>query len=191
MKQTHYNRGDFLNWYLDAFLLVPDPKKWNEELWRENPPRFYRFLRMYALAQGLGLECPLHEVAAGKFIRGPLSTYRNAWDKLVNLSGFPLPLAEFSNLCPGVAFSKLFQFRVAFERVLKFNSGVYECGGTFKCVYLATERMLRQLKPQTIPLDETLCEFIAPHNPQLSKALLVEKYGFPDVDVEGIDANWA
>ena len=48
MKETYYTREDFLEWYLDAVLLVPDTNTWNEELWRENPPRFYRFLRLYA-----------------------------------------------------------------------------------------------------------------------------------------------
>jgi hypothetical protein len=199
MKETYYTREDFLNWYLDALLLVSDLKKWNEELWRENPPRFYRFLRLYALGQGLGLDCPLRDVGDGKFLKPPFGNYQSACDKISAV--FPVTGLDGSSIQFHAedmwvieaqwVFSKFFTFRLALQRVLKFNSGMLECGsGGFKFTYFATEKLARGLQPQAKQVDEILCEFLAPHNPRLSEQVLVEEYGFPVVSLRHIDDDW-
>lgn len=196
MKETYYTREDFLNWYLDALQLVPDQEKWNEELWRENPPRFYRFLRLYALAQGLGIECPLRDVAEGKFIKMPLGNYQSACAKIWSLyAGCDTPVklhAEDMGLFKAeFAFSQFLGLRVALEKVLRFNSGMLECGtGVTMYTFLGIDRMTTELAPHAKPIDEILCEFLAPHNPRLNEEFLLKEFGFPVVSIPDFDSDW-
>ncbi|MDJ1504040.1 hypothetical protein [Xanthocytophaga agilis] len=197
-----FRREDILKQYLDLQGLSPDVYDWSIEYFSDNPPRLYRYKQLEALFQAFGIDPKyIQSFNAGEFIKArPVADY-SEW--LTDIEAYSLPIGlerdrDFNRDTVNHnklihIFAYLFKYRMVLERTLQYNSGWLEGYGATWVRYMIdkTEGFLNEENRAYVKyLDNLLCVAIDPYQQQYKKYELIEKYGYPDVDLRDIDADY-
>lgn len=166
-------------------------KNWDNETLKNNPPRYLRFQQISAMMKFLGFNCTPKEF---KFI--PLNEiviYNNEdifIDILNNMRNPIEKIDKFKTIGDVIAtFWYLYEFRKNIHNSFKSNLISEGIGN-----YSIGENMIEYLK-QTLTmridwLDDILFFIIDPRKQLFNLELLIEKYNYPNVNIDEIDADW-
>ncbi|MDJ1468675.1 hypothetical protein QNI19_26205 [Cytophagaceae bacterium DM2B3-1] len=194
-------RENLLEQYLDLRGFSPEPHSWSEKNFRNNPPRLYRYKQLDSLFQAFGIDLKyMQSFEEGEFIKARPVTDYTEWFSDIEAYGLQTGLERDRDFNRDTVnhdkliriFAYLFKYRMVLERTLQYNSGWLEAGATWARYMIdKTEGFLNEENRAYIKyLDNLLCFAIDPYQQQYKKYELIEKYGYPDVDLSDIDADY-
>ncbi|MGI4869961.1 MAG: hypothetical protein ACRYFX_02150 [Janthinobacterium lividum] len=185
---------DFIDAYLDLKAMSPEVRLWSEKGFISNPPRLYRFQRLVALAQALGLPTSFDKLETGEFLaERPLELYSpllsEADEYLHTAFGFK-PRSSRSDL--SLLCQQLLRFLEQLRQITRFNSGWLEASsrGALYSIKL-TEVVIDSLGQEPVAhLRGVLAHLLDPYARQFTQSELVRRFGFPVVDLLDVDIDW-
>jgi len=204
---TSYMAKDFIDIYLEFVNLVPNLSEWNEEAISFNPPRLYRFQQLKSLMKAFEIgEDLLKDFKRGKFLRNRnMFEYKlidNDVEKYIDSTESQRrkerqkQQLEEDKIKAGISllftFTKFLEVIERADQLLKINSGVMEAG-TLMGGYTVNKvwDLAHSIDKEKLDeVKELLCSMIDSEQKSFSRKILIEKYNFPDVDLEDIDMEW-
>ena len=163
---------------------------WEEELLKDNPPRYLRFRQIKAILKYIG-----YNDTPRWFLFDPVGDLSEdlQFELIEKLNLIPKPVKGLERFLEIGDVQATFLYLYKFRRHLhnSFNVLILSEGlGN----YSIGENILRYLKyelPKEIAwVDEMLFLMVDPARNLLDIPLLVEKYDYPDVDLYEIDGDW-
>ena len=94
-------------------------------------------------------------------------------------------------ISPSFIFNMLLKTRLLTHRFSSLRNGVMVASGHFLTPVLVLEHIENKLKDEQVALDNALVFLLNPETILFEYSELVEKYGFPDVDIDEIDDDYA
>jgi hypothetical protein len=175
--------------FLELRSLTPKLADWTDERLSDNPPRLFRLRRLMALFRAFGLPWDPLSFTEGKFIRPEQPRYAALLGKLAGemsegsrrrVEGHHLP--KF--------FEILYEYRERVENVLSFSSGVLEASGLYLHAHNKAGKVNQVIRGNLPLIEDSLAELISPEGAEFRVEQLIQDYGYPDVDLFEIDADW-
>jgi hypothetical protein len=184
---------DLLHGYFELLGLEPSKKSWSEAKLKDNPPRFYRIKMLKALFKAFEAG-DIKKLEKGAFVmKRDLKDYDGLIERIV---ADPVSKDTFRKECPinlrdiAWAFQRLFRYRSILDNALRFNQGVLTASGIYAFAAKKAEWMNRIIHENIPAIDDILCAIISPSNKAFSENEMIERFGYPDIDLSAIDDDW-
>lgn len=182
---------NLLRGFLELRRLAPDVADWSEDRFSENPPRLFRLRQLVALFRAFELAWNPSLFVEGKFIQPASPRYA----ALLDMMDSTMPEARKHGLgaqhhqLPD-CFEILLRYRERVEGILSFSSGVLEASGLYLYAHWKVGELNRIIQENVAIIEDLLVAFISPEAKEFSVDQLTRDYGYPDVDLFEIDADW-
>lgn len=181
-----------LHKYLDLLSYSPDVAGWTEAAFEPNPPRFHRLKRLQSLFAAFGLAWDIPAFREGQFIDGS-ARYDPVRERAIAES--PRGRADLSRQSHEQYlrdfFEDLLGYRERIDRVLNYHSGVYAASGYYAYACALVNEANASLRQAVEPIEDLLAACISPTWQTFPRAQLIRDFGYSDVDLFDIDADWA
>lgn len=175
--------------FLELRNLSPDLSDWTEKRLSDNPPRIFRLRQLAAMFNAFDLPWNPQLFIEGGFISPEQKRYADALSKLAEeMPEMSRKLAESDQL-PDF-FRILFDYRSRVDDVLYFPGGVLEASGLYLHAYSKAGELNKIIHDNVNIIDDALVALISPEAATFTVENLVQDYGYPDVDLSEIDADW-
>lgn len=127
----------------------------------------------------------------GKFIGPDLKAYEVWIEEALQKGHFPEHHRE-QFLARGIQgyFKTLLNYRMQVANALSYPSTFLEASGWWAYALDQIVEFNRVIESNLSNIDETLTFLISPTNETFTVELLAAEYGYPDVDLREIDADW-
>jgi hypothetical protein len=188
-----YTAREVIYAYLGLKHLCPNPKDWKISKLSGNPPRLYRLQQLNRLCDAFSVG-PSTEFAKGRFVRlHLLADYREVLDLaarelVTNKVGLSEELFEHDGV--EYLFKELLDYRTNLDSALRFSSGVLEASGLYYFAHHRIKRLNTKICDNVDIVEDVLELILSPIREKFSAQELIAEYGFPDVDLSNIDADW-
>lgn len=200
IKETEYTAYDFLSKYYEFKGLVPNNDEWSVESLSDNPPRLYRFLELQSLMKAFNLGDNLIKDFAHQGFLTKRSTadfkpiIKDIEDYAMNdeLEKSLKQFKSYRKYQGDMVYNYFFRFSEAMRNMLNFNSGVLEAGLVESRYFIRkTQHVLNTIDISKLKeIEDLIVLIIDPKKQTFTKGELVNKYEFPDVDLQSIDSDW-
>lgn len=208
LSEKNYTTKDFLDIYLEFVDLVPNQSDWNEEAISSNPPRLYRLQQLKSLMQVFDIgEDLLKDFKEGEFLNKKDSLDFSLLYQDVEIyikdnhseEGKEYLRKELnrdkntkSAFLKTLPFKKFLEILERVNYILQINSGVLAAGRLLALYSITRASELANSidKEKVNNLKTIVCSMIDPEQKSFSRKILIEKYNFPNVDLEEIDMEW-
>ena len=181
--------------YLELKELIKNIENWKEEKIKDNPPRYFRLLRLNACLKALGIQFESwKEFEKGYFKADDSSKIDRI--KLFNLMSSLTKngISQFSILADEMDYNYYMYMALSMRRnIYQFNAlqnTVLTASENYVVPLLVTDAILDDLNKYSKTLDELLIQILNPKNVSFSFKEMIEKFDFPDIDLEKIDLDW-
>lgn len=202
VRQTTLTAQDFLVQFSEFKRMLPDPSTWDADYLARDEPVLYRLKQLEALLRAFGLGSNLRaDIQCSGFFAHrtpddflPLltniekyameNTYeRKQWEREAGRVEHGL----------GMLFQILLRFSHEVRSLLAFNSGWYEVSSiTARYSIDKTQKFLEAIDLQGLhEVEALLCKILDPRDRTFTRAELIANFGYPDVDLLDIDAEYA
>lgn len=205
LTEKNYTAKDFLEIYLEFLGLVPKQSEWNEEVIFSIPPRLYRFRQLKSLMKAFEIgEDLLIDFKEGGFLSRrenlDLSLLFEDMEKYVqsNIANEEqeksilfLKNDAKSSIKIRFLFKHFFKIIEETNKFININDGIISSmpiGIYFTSKTNALIHSIDNTKFEELKI--LLCSMIDSEHKTFSRKILIEKYNFPDVDLEEIDMEW-
>ena len=203
---TNLNTAHLLEKVLEFIAMTPDEKDWDVAKLKTNKPRQVRLQRIEAMLDAFGLKerkskgffgttassrTSIQSLLSGDFISNlddaTLATIDNYVTKQLNDPFFD---SKISSDEMQFIYQYLIKYKKQIYTLQAFNSGWLEASGKLGQYSIGlTNTITSNLKGKTEELDYLLNLIINPNGYSFSEQELIEKYGYPDVDLLDIDID--
>ena len=154
-----------------------------------NPPRLIRHQRIQALLHALDINADFKSFVDGSFVlQRDLEDYNPVVEEIVHISG-SCRRFQFKHEIT-IVFKELLAFRRKIYACEKNWGGIIESGRVLGNLITLTEPTIDALRISAEPVDRVLALIIDPKLKELDDELLVKEYGYLDVDLATVDAEW-
>ena len=196
-KNTLITELDLVDKICDFIDHVPERNEWNENSLLSNPPRLIRYKRIKVLIKAyLGEDIKLHDFIDGNFIKEyqndkykALRLHVKDYNKLNNR--LYDTVNEFQLRDVQRLFYSLLDYRLKINIALCHNSGWLVASGNLIQHALSIESKINKtIRNSFGELNQALSLVINPTGLKFTEAELIEKYGYPNEDLDEIDFNW-
>lgn len=179
-----------LHTFLEMRMLSPRVEEWTEAHQSRNPPRLIRLRRLQAMFRAFGIAWNPRAFEEGDFIDPADPRYaailRRYEPRRIPgiMGGFLIPehLAR--------SFAILLEFRVRVHRVLDHPERIFASDGPILHALELMTTLATDLRASVRPVDDALAELISPEGAAFELDVMRVEYGYPDVDLCVIDAEW-
>ena len=182
---------DLMIRFLELRLMTPNYDDWTEELLSDNPPRLIRLRQLVAMFQAFVIPWGPRSFVHGMFIQPDTHRYDSLLSKL------SAELLEGITDCDWTDhtrvqrfFEVLFDYRIRVESVLSYSGNILTASGLFKLALDKICELSRIIENNIVNIDDIMAAMISPEMTTFSIEQMVRDYGYPDVDVYEIDADW-
>ena len=181
-----------LHGFLRLRRLTPEMGEWSEERLSLNPPRLYRLRQLIALFRAFEIAWDPSSFVEGRFIQPANPRYmalveRMYWAMSQTTRGHLGAANHELRDC----FEILLGYRGRLEDVLSFSSGILEASGLYLYAHRKVGELNKIIQDNVALIDDILVAFISPEAKVFPIDQLVRDYGYPDVDLFEIDAEWS
>jgi hypothetical protein len=184
-----------LDVFLDLYTYNNDIKSWSFESFKTNPPRYHRLQILQALMRALSISCSYIEFSQGNFIT---SVQVEKWTAFKESIANQLPQDKIYRparkpLTPnklGILFSTLMRYRLNANKLVSSNNGILTISDDFRIYFDIMNTMNEKLSDELVKVDLILLFCINPTGISYTKDELISKFGYPEVDLKGIDIEW-
>lgn len=177
-----------LHKYLDLLSHTSDVAEWTEAAFEPNPPRFYRLKRLQALFAAFGIAWDIAAFREGRFIDGS-ARYDPVLERARADSTYGRERAGSSHTLRSF-FRTLLSYRERVDALLEHHSGVYSASGIFLYACEKVRAANEQIQQAVEPIEDLLAACISPTWQTFSRDQLIREFGYSDVDLFDIDADW-
>lgn len=188
-KSEGLSAHSLLDQFLELRGLSPDFDDWTEERFASNPPRLYRLRQLVALFRAFGLPWNPRGFTEGEFIQPDNPRYAGLWERLQT----QLPTHRLERAGPHQFphfFGILYRHRELLDRALSARSEWLEASGLYAFALRMCDSLNDVIRKNLHTLDEMLAVLINPEGIAFTREALIREYGYPDVDLFSIDADW-
>jgi len=202
MDETQIGSGDLLLGFLELWAYCPDLSDWTEERLGNNPPRLIRLRRLLSLFRAFGVPWGPETFIQGRFIDPGDARYNPLLARLAaerpqgaGRGVEPLDIRlwqspeHLRHQLPRF-FEILFGYRKRVADLLAFSSGLFEASGLYWQAHSMASDLNAVIATHVGVIDDILATVISPERAHYSMDQLVRDYGYPDVDLSEIDADW-
>ena len=194
---SSFDAGAVLNAYYELRSYAGDStEKWSERVFRENPPRLYRYQRLQALLRAFDLPLAVPELENGTFLVGRAShSYQFMKDELTLLhqqGALASAPGSPSGFHYRIIYQTLFQLLHEQYKLQTFNNSWLEAGSAeAQYVILMAHRFINSYDHSSLAtIRQTVCRLLDPGERQFSRQQLIARFDFPDVDLDEVDFEW-
>jgi hypothetical protein len=177
---------DLLAFAREFQAMVPDEKEWTADALKENPPRYYRLLRIQALLRALDLPPEPVAFVTGAFIsKRPASAYDSFVERarsFLEERGDPSTSRgarrERGHFDVQWCFQYVYRFSKRVREVLTFNDGWIEAGSDFAQFMIRFTRSCipAELKASAERADELLASIVDPEGRSIPESRLITEF---------------
>jgi hypothetical protein len=187
-----------VKYHLELNGLMPSEMDWPIELFKDNPPRYIRLKRFYALKKALGLE----NVSMNQFLGGEFITedHYKVWDKIYFIvrKEFNIPIEDYLSIhaiIPDLSslpflFQYLFEFKKRHHQLMDTGRGVLMASNFYLTPLLIFKEITPKLQTDMHLIDEILDLLTNPNQIQHSEEELNTLFDYPLDDLDEIDLDW-
>jgi len=199
IKQTVVTAYDFLNKYFEFKGMVPNCKEWNPTSLAYNEPRYYRFMELLSLLKAFGIGTDLLQDFTNRgFLKNrkpeELEPIYADIEKYANETRhekkrYKSERVSIRELGIEMIFQEFMRFIEVIRSTLRFNSGWLEAGFiSSRYIINKTEKLLKTFDVEKLKeMENLICKVIAPFEKSFTIGELINKYEYPDVDLQAID----
>ena len=181
--------------FLDLYTYEKEIKSWSFDSFKRNPPRYYRLQIVQALMKALGITCTYVEFSQGKFIS---NVQVDKWTVFKESITAQLPQEKIYRparrpLTPnklGILFSTLMRYRLNAKKLVSSNNGILTISEDFRIYFDIMNTMNEKLTAELTKIDLILLFCINPTGISYTQDELISKFGYPEVDLKGMDMEW-
>jgi hypothetical protein len=181
---------DLLHRFLELRGYTPDLDRWSEECFNDNPPRLYRLRQLKAIFRAFEIPWDPAAFMEGKFFLRDSVRYapvlERAAAELPETMAGPFGTVHQLPKC----FEILLEYREKVERALAYSSGFQVAAGLYAFAVRKTRQLNRVIRDNLSVVDDVLTACISPEAMTFTIDELARSYGYPDVDLHEIDADW-
>ncbi len=188
---------DLLECFFSLRCWAPEMERWTAEGLADSHPAFFRLLQLKALFAAFGIAWDPKGFLFGSFIWEEDSKKYDVPLKAM-LAAAPArsrkhldgqSLGEHQRQLSG-CFRILFEYRDRLGSPLGITDGVLEMSGMYCYAYMKAEEMNVVIRKKRAEVDRLLAGLISPEGKSFSVARLIREFGYPDVDVMGLEWDW-
>jgi hypothetical protein len=182
---------DLLRLFLELRRLQPDMRQWSEVGLTGDPPLDYRSEQLFVLFRAFGIDGGPDSFTEGKFIALQSPRY----DSLIARLATEMPSAvehglEDARFDLRWMFAWLLEYRERVEATLSFPAGLLAASGLGFIAYQKAVELTRVIQANVASIDDILIAVISPEGKTHAVDQLARDYGYPDVNLSAIDAEW-
>lgn len=190
--------NQLVKYHLEINSLMPSEMDWPLDLFKENPPRYIRLKRLYALKKALQLD----EVCMQQFLQGEFITneHYKVWEAVYEIvkEKFNIQIEDYlsiNTINPDIKslsflFHILFDFKKNHFKLLNTGSGVLTASDFYLTPMLILKNVAPKLQTDIHLIDEILDLIINPTRIAYSEKELNALFDYPLDDLAEIDMDW-
>ena len=197
MKQTKSLEAELLQLYLELYTMTPNQKNWSNETFKDNPPRLYRYQNMCAIAKALKIHTiyfsgeKWHPDFIGK-------SQMRRWFDIESLAknNFNCRLDYIKSTDK----LNILTLRDMFDNLIEVAINYYNNIIKKECILLASgynyvnleilQNIAKKNKDYIKEVKEVLHLLINPNCITCPKSILIDEFGYKDIDFEELDFEW-
>lgn len=161
-------------------------KQWDEENFKNNKPRLYRYRQLKALFEAYDIPFDIKKFRKGRFINSKDKRY-NPFIKDIGIQ----IRRNYQGESLAKAWVQLFDYYASLQKSLCYTDGVILSSGAYSFVYRKIKINNKKIRENLTEIENILATFISPTNKSFSLKELSKKYHYPIVDLDEIDMeNW-
>jgi len=202
IEQTYLTSKDFLNKYFEFKGMVPDVDDWNLKKLKYNEPRYYRLKELNSLMKAFELGGDLlNDLKNKEFLKNREESVfepiyqdieKYASDSKIEKDRFGEEEKQrMRKQGISMIFQEFMRFIEEIRKTLGFNSCWLESGSiSSRYIINKTSRLLKTVDQTELKkIEELICKVIDPYDKRISLSELIDKFGYPDVDLQAIDMD--
>jgi hypothetical protein len=187
----------FLKDYLELKVLEKDTDKWTIDKLKSNPPRYFRLKRILSCMSALGIKFDNWiDFEKGYFHNN--QKIKLEAEKILKFMSQLLrdKTCQFSISSDKFEIDNAYYFYMALtlrRTIYQFNTlrdTVISTSENYILPLLVIDDMLKDLKTYTKTFDRLLIDFLNPRKITIAKKEMIEKFEFPNIDLDEIDLDW-
>ena len=190
-----YTSKQLLKLAVELRNLEPDLDRWNDETFRENPPRLQRLLMIKSLCKAFDIP-NINNLFSGDFISEKSSNYisfANEVDSKITILFGGKP--EYSTIGTVDFFKwpyrRMLNYRCRIEGLFSINNTVLLPNSLDFYIIPMTEKIHASIIEHLPPLEKFLCDIIDPLGNSFEEVYLIEEYAFPkNIDLKELDIKF-
>lgn len=187
--------------FFELKALSPNISLWNNEFFKDNPPRLFRYKMIISILNFLELD--IDSFINGTFLKkDDIKLNRQIIDKLNNkhasiVSDFfnsstfkdELDKSTFEQSIDYL-FCRLFEYKELLYMVENFNSGALVVAPYYSLSFLLTNEISKQINQKSIIIDEILLLLLLQGKSKINIKELIRQYDYPQVDLTEVDLEY-
>ncbi|MGP8217563.1 MAG: hypothetical protein ACLQQ4_18490 [Bacteroidia bacterium] len=184
---------DLLQKTIELVSISPDGTKWSEENLKD-PRQLYRYKQITVLLEAFGIQKDL-----GAFLLGDFTFKRSEADYKKLLREIEWVLSRFKKVNGKLEVSKrklsllfklAFGYRLSIYNTMKYWDSYLLADPVLLFPQITTKWLNAELLKHGNILDGLLCSIIDPDNQEIPISILIEKYRYPDINIEQVDLDY-
>lgn len=197
MEKTISLEEELLQLYLELHSLAPNQKNWSKEAFKDNPPRLYRYENMCAIAKSLNIHSIYFSIEkwSSDFIG---KDQMRRWYDIETLArkNFNCRLDYIKSTDK----LNILTLRNMFEHLLSIAVNYYSNIVKKESILLASgynyvnleilQNIAKKNKDYIKEVKEVLHLLINPNCITCPKSILIDEFGYKDIDFEELDFDW-
>jgi hypothetical protein len=180
--------------YLSLRRIQPNRSEWHSLSLEGNPPRYYRFRRIVSCLMALDLDfIAVEDFEKGPFIRKFSNSDLAKVEQILN-EGFLIEFGTFidernSAILPDL-FVLFFKLYKNLDDLKNTFSSLIEAPTHFWIPIITKEQVVNKYADQEKTIERILVYLLNREEKVFSKSEMIQKFDFPDVDLDDIDMEW-
>lgn len=197
MEKTISLEEELLQLYLELHSLAPNQKNWSKEAFKDNPSRLYRYENMCAIAKSLNIHSIYFSIEkwSSDFIG---KDQMRRWYDIETLarknfncrlgqikSSDKLSIATIRNL-----FELLIKIALNYQSNITAKKQIINSSGFDYINLEISQNIAERDKKHLKDIAELLYLLINPNCITCPKSILIDEFGYKDIDFDDLDFEW-
>lgn len=184
-----------LETFLDLYTYDSNIEQWSLDKFKDNPPRFYRLQIIISLMKALDISSSYSDFRNGDFIQNIqlehwIEFRKNIKDDILSNNSDDNLLGQNHLYHIQTIYYSLMRYRICAQELLSTNSGIYAAFNEFIEFSELMSRPNRMLMLELEKIDKVLLFCVNPNGLNYSKKELINRFDYPDINLNEIDFEW-
>ena len=187
----------FLEDYLELRVLEKYTEEWNIDKLENNPPRYFRLKRILSCLKAMGIKYnSWKDFEKGYFysdqnVKFEAEKISDMMNQLIKDKNIKFPFSgDYYELDYAYYFYMALSIRRSIYQFNTLQNNVLTVSDNYTLPLLVIDEILMDLTKYTSTLDELIINLLNPMKVSFSKNEMIEKFEFPDINLEEVDLDW-
>lgn len=189
-REIKFTARSILDAYFELLGYEPDPSKWSEDKFADNPPRLVRLRRLVALLKAYDICCAPAKLATGGFLKVDDQHYGRLIEHALEGLSPPFRKSALEDNFPRSYYQTLMAFRLQMQPVIKYSQNYLEGSGWWIVAIFQIQQSEKAIRQEAEKLDNILAAILSPERREFTQTELERDHGFPKDNLGAIDSDW-